>query len=35
VWRVLTKTSNGQIIGSEKFEIVFTDKKLDLEKTVK
>jgi hypothetical protein len=35
VWRVLTKTSNGQIIGSEKFEIVFTDKKLDLQKTLK
>ena len=34
-WRVLTKTSNGQIIGSEKFKVIFTENKLELEKTVK
>lgn len=34
-WRVLTKTSNGQVIGSEKFKIVFTDDKLVLQKAVK
>lgn len=35
LWRVSTKTSNGQIIGREKFKVVFTDNKLNLQKTTK
>jgi len=34
-WRVFTKTSNGQIIGEEKFKVVFSGEDLDLEKIVK
>lgn len=35
LWKVSTKTPNGQVIGSEKFKVVFTENKLNLEKTVK
>jgi hypothetical protein len=34
-WKVLTKTVNGQIIGEEKFKVVFTDENLNLEKISK
>lgn len=34
-WRVFTKTPNGQIIGEEKFRVVFTQENLNLEKVVK
>ena len=34
-WRVFTKTLSGQIIGEEKFRVIFTDENLNLEKTLK
>jgi hypothetical protein len=34
-WRIFTKTANGQIIGEEKFTIVFTNEDLILEKILK
>ena len=34
-WRIFTKTPNGQIIGEEKFKVVFTNENLNLEKKVK
>lgn len=34
-WKIITKTSSGQIIGEEKFKVVFTDEKINLEKTLK
>jgi hypothetical protein len=34
-WRIFTKTTNGQIIGEEKFKIVFTNENLNLEKSLK
>jgi len=34
-WRIFTKTPGGQIIGEEKFKVVFTDEKLNLEKVLK
>ncbi len=34
-WRVLTKTSNGQIIGEEKFKVLFTEENLNLKEEVK
>lgn len=34
-WRVLTKTSTGQIIGEEKFKVVFTDENLNLKEEIK
>lgn len=34
-WRVFTKTPNGQIIGEEKFKVVFTNENINLEKNLK
>lgn len=34
-WKVLTKTSGGQIIGEERFKVIFTEENLNLETTSK